>query len=156
MLILVSEERTSHPVGTTVKVRDFLKFVPVRHQNALRTSGRTLLRLKALLQDYALIRPSIRFTLKVLKAKNDKGNWSYVPKLTATTFDAVAQIYSKSLLNGLVVVHWPKLQTTGTVSRAQVDEGPLHEMRMEAILPLASCGIPNGSRWKQRSYTNGF
>ncbi|KAL9626098.1 MAG: hypothetical protein Q9164_007946, partial [Protoblastenia rupestris] len=137
------EERSSHPMGTTVKVKDFLQLVPVRRQNALKVCSKTMLRLRTVLQDYALSRPSVRFALKILKAKVDKGNWSYVPKQNPTTLDAAAQIYSKSLLNHLIVVHWPKHQGTISKARDQIEEGSAHEHRIEAVLPSATCGIAN-------------
>lgn len=70
----------SHSTGTTVRVSDFLKSIPVRKQTALKQATKTLGNLKKLLFDYAFARPTIRFQLKVLKSKSDlKENWSYAP-----------------------------------------------------------------------------
>ena len=74
-----SRTRASHPVGTTVKVTDLFKSLPVRKQTAVKAATKILSRIKSMLQAYALARPYVRFALKVLKAKNDKGNWTYVP-----------------------------------------------------------------------------
>lgn len=140
MLILLSEERTSHPIGTTVKVKNFLKSVPVRHQSALKSASKTLARIKALLQGYALARPSVRFTLKTLKAKNDKGNWSYVPRVPATTLNAAAQIYSRSLLDHLVNVNWPQRPETETTTEPQIGNTFRSNFYIEALLPRTTCG----------------
>ena len=77
---ITSEKRTSLPVGTTVRVEKFLDTLPVRRQTAEKNSIKVLAKVKRLLQAYVFARPHLRFSLKVLKAKNDKGNWKY-PKI---------------------------------------------------------------------------
>ena len=134
------EERTSHPVGTTVRVKDFLKSLPVRHQSALKSASKTLSRIKALLQGYALARPSVRFALKILKVKNDKGNWSYVPRPPATTLSAAAQIHSKSLLDHVTVVNWPENQGTTASIQPQTNDKSNPGVYIEILLPAATCG----------------
>jgi hypothetical protein len=44
------------------------------------------------LQSFAFARPQVRFALKVLKAKNDKGNWMYAPKQGGNAEDAAFKI----------------------------------------------------------------
>ena len=77
-----SEKPASHPIGTTVTIKDFLKGVPVRRQTALKdkAAASQLAKIKGTMQAYALARPCTRFTLRVLKAKSDKGNFAYAPK----------------------------------------------------------------------------
>ena len=77
---VVAQERASTAVGTTVKITDFIKSNPVRRQVALKHTDQSLKRIKHILQSFAFARPHVRFSLKVLKAKNDKGNWMYAPK----------------------------------------------------------------------------
>ena len=74
-----SQQPIAHPVGTTVRVTDFLKHLPVRRQTALKSVPKILAKIRSLLQAYALARPAVRFSLKVLKAKNEKLNWLYAP-----------------------------------------------------------------------------
>lgn len=95
MLTVDRQERASHPVGTTVKVTDFFNGLPVRRQTALKDATKCLGRIKRLLQAYALARPAVRFSLKVLKAKNDKGNWMYAPKPGAGIEDAALKVAGK-------------------------------------------------------------
>lgn len=52
----------------------------MRRQTAEKNSIKALAKVKRLLQSYVFARPHLRFSLTVLKAKNDKGNWKY-PKI---------------------------------------------------------------------------
>ncbi|KAI9714218.1 MAG: hypothetical protein M1812_006439 [Candelaria pacifica] len=90
-----SQERASHPVGTTIRVSDFFKNLPVRKQTSLKASVKTLAKIKQTLQVYALARPAIRFSLRVMKAKNDKGNWTYAPNIVAGMADAALKVVGK-------------------------------------------------------------
>lgn len=47
------------------------------------------------MQAYALARPSVRFSLKIVKAKSEKGNWIYAPKLESGIEDACAKVVGK-------------------------------------------------------------
>lgn len=86
-----SRERIAHPVGTTVRVSDFLKHLPVRRKASLKLSTKILSNIKRLLQAYAMARPSIRLSPKVLGGKSD-GDWVYPAKQGASIMDAVLKI----------------------------------------------------------------
>ncbi|KAI9727947.1 MAG: hypothetical protein M1828_005352 [Chrysothrix sp. TS-e1954] len=87
----------SHPVGSTVRVTDLFKHLPVRKQTALKNAQKCLVKIKRIMQAYALARPSTRFSLRVLKAKNDKWNWTYAPKVNGSESikDAVSKVIGK-------------------------------------------------------------
>lgn len=87
------QSRTSHPVGTTICVLNFMYKLPVRKQTALKSSSKTLVKVKELLQAYALARPSIRFSLKVLK--ESKGGFSYAPRPSDGIKEAVSHVIGK-------------------------------------------------------------
>ena len=89
---VIAQERASTAVGTTVKITDFIKSNPVRRQVALKHTDQSLKRIKHILQSFAFARPHVRFSLKVLKAKNDKGNWMYAPKAGGNAEDAAFKI----------------------------------------------------------------
>jgi len=89
---VIAQERASTAVGTTVKIADFIKSNPVRRQVALKHTDQTLKRIKHVLQSFAFARPHVRFSFKVLKAKNDKGNWMYAPKVGGNAEDAAFKI----------------------------------------------------------------
>ncbi|GAB7334025.1 hypothetical protein MBLNU13_g06118t1 [Cladosporium sp. NU13] len=89
---VIAQERASTAVGTTVKITDFIKSNPVRRQVALKHTDQSLKRIKHSLRSYAFARPHVRFSLKVLRAKNDKGNWMYAPKAGGNAEDAAFKI----------------------------------------------------------------
>ncbi|KZM22186.1 uncharacterized protein EKO05_0002096 [Ascochyta rabiei] len=92
---LLSTERDSHPIGTTVKVTKLLESAKVRKQLAVKDSTKCLAKIRRLMQAYALARPAIRFRLHVLKAKNGKGDFVYAPKADANVEDAALKIIGK-------------------------------------------------------------
>lgn len=89
---VVGQERASTPIGTTARVTDFIKANPVRRQVMLKKTEQCLKRTKQVLQSYAFARPHVRLSLRVLKAKNDKGNWMYAPKPGGNAEDAAFKI----------------------------------------------------------------
>ncbi|KAF2801869.1 uncharacterized protein BDZ99DRAFT_512743 [Mytilinidion resinicola] len=89
------QDRASHPMGTTVRVTDFFKSLPVRKQAALKHSSKYLAKVKKLMQGYALCRPKTRFSLRVLKAANEKINWMYAPKPDANLEDAAFKVIGR-------------------------------------------------------------
>lgn len=58
----------------------------------LKGSVKCLGRIKKLLQDYSLAQPSKRFSLKVLRAKNENNNWSFIPGPTPTLVNAAIKV----------------------------------------------------------------
>lgn len=110
--VVVSREKTSHPVGTTVCVIGFLKHVPVRKQAASKTASKTISRIKRLLQAYAIAQPATRLSLKVLRAKNDSANWIYAPTQNATIADAALKIWGPEIKTQCAVFDWPEAETT--------------------------------------------
>lgn len=118
----------SHSTGTTVRVSDFLKSIPVRKQTALKQATKTLSNLKRLLFDYAFARPTVRFQLKVLKSKSDlKDNWSYAPcKDTSNLALVASKIVGKDVASQC------------TQHSIASDDG---SYRMDALLIAKECGM---------------
>ncbi|KAJ5698699.1 DNA mismatch repair protein C-terminal [Penicillium macrosclerotiorum] len=94
---LLESQRMSHPVGTTVRISNFLKDVPVRRKTILKCAAKMLAKTKKLVQCYAMARPSVRISLKVLRAQNENNNWSYVPPVNATIPNAAINIVGREL-----------------------------------------------------------
>ncbi|KAI4915699.1 hypothetical protein J4E90_004144 [Alternaria incomplexa] len=107
---LASTEHDSHPVGTTVKVTKFFDFIPVRKETAIKNSAKTLAKIRRLMQAYALARPTIRFRLRVLKAKNSNGDFVYAPKADANIEDAVLKVIGKDCA---LQCDWTALEADG-------------------------------------------
>lgn len=111
-------QRTSHPVGTTVRMTDFLKHLPVRRQTALKGAARNLTRIKKLLQAYAMAQPSKRLSLKVLKAKNENNNWAYAPSADASISDAALKVAGTEVSSSCVVKRLSSHITDGNQQRS--------------------------------------
>lgn len=136
----------SHPVGTTVRINNFLKFLPVRRQASLKDSNKLLYDVKKRLQIYSMARPSVRFSLKVLKAKNEKGNWTYAPKPNASITDAATKIFGKRLSDQCQWLLWTSASNRSPVENSKVIEMGLSASsdgpyQLEALLPRANCGM---------------
>lgn len=147
----LSEKRISHPVGTTVRVEKFLHNLPVRRQAVEKISVKMLAQTKRMLQAYALARPYLRLSLKILKAKDRKGDWTY-PKSGAVStsqlqasFNAASDIFGKKLTSQcqLTSSFW---SSTGE----QIDEATSEKVgpnasrdeayNFEAIMATKDCG----------------
>lgn len=103
-------EPASAPVGTTVKVTDFFKQFPVRKQNALKDSAKSLINIRRLMQAYALARPTVRFSLRVLKSKSNKNDFMYAPKKDGNIEDAVLKVFGKGLA---LQCEWSVIESNG-------------------------------------------
>ncbi|KAL1961003.1 hypothetical protein VTO42DRAFT_4891 [Malbranchea cinnamomea] len=88
---LVSRVPAAHPIGTTVRVSDFLKNLPVRRKAMLKDSTKIIAKMKKVLCSYAVSRPSIRLSLKVLGTKVDN-NWVYPGKEGSCVLDAMLKL----------------------------------------------------------------
>ena len=129
----ISSSSASHPVGTTFRVQNFLHNIPVRKQTALKSSAKTLQSIKALIFSFAFARPKVRFSLKVLKAKSEKGNWTYAP----SPKDALTEVASK------IVGQDISLQCAcHSVSSDGADGTVRKGWAVEALLASAGAGEP--------------
>lgn len=141
--------KNSHPVGTTIRVQDFLQNVPVRRQTALKSPSKSLMNIRRLLQNYAFARPEIRLSLRVLNGKDPKINWAYAPKQDATMSDVAIQVIGQDLsarcsLKSLVSKQAPSKIGLNRCDSSQianeVDEGV--GISLDMLLP-----IQEGGRW---------
>ncbi|KAI9840970.1 MAG: hypothetical protein M1837_001099 [Sclerophora amabilis] len=133
------KEPASHPVGTTVRVTGFMKHLPVRREAALKSSVKTLTKIKELVQTYALARPRIRFSLKVLRAKTDKGDWSYAPAGNASMADAASKVAGKDTAGQCSLSFYSGLDHDISHFEDAVARG--EGFRIEAFLPRPDAGI---------------
>jgi len=69
-----------------------------------------LAKIRRLMQAYALARPTIRFRLRVLKAKNSNGDFVYAPKADANIEDAVLKVIGKDCA---LQCDWTALEANG-------------------------------------------
>ena len=134
-----SEKKTSHPVGTTIRVVDFLKSIPVRRQTALKAPSKLMFKIKNMIQAYALARPTVRFSLKVVKAQNDKGNWMYAPTngliSEVVMTNAAMQVVGRKTVEQSRWTVWSSLSVGEQTGNATDDV-----YTIEALLPAPVCG----------------
>lgn len=136
-------------MGTTIRIEKFLQHLPVRRQAAEKMSVKILSKMKRMLQAYALARPHLRLSFKILKARDRKGDWTY-PKSGAlsasrleASFNAATDIFGKKLTSHCEFSSW---SSTGE----QIDEttserlGPSasrdEAYTLEAIMAKQDCG----------------
>lgn len=98
----------------------------------------------------------MRFGLKVLKAKSDKDNWTYVPKSEANVLDAALKIFGKKAFDQCQWIVWSpeKLDKEVTSSLGGDSSLPKHSesmYRLEAMFPK-----PDGCESILRILTSGI
>ncbi|KAL8935521.1 MAG: hypothetical protein Q9216_005380 [Gyalolechia sp. 2 TL-2023] len=146
-----NEDRVSQPVGTTVRVTDFLQNLPVRRQTAVKDSTKQVAKVKRTLQAYAFARPAVRLGLKVLKAKNDKANWTYAPKSDANVGDAATKILGRKVSDQCQFVLWSSCQRTSDIAanESNATEQPANTdgaYRVDALIPKSDgCELVYGA-----------
>lgn len=91
-----SQRQTSAPVGTTVSVVGLYSDLPVRKRAATKDALKNLVKVKQLLQAYALARPHIRLSLRTTGGGNRQA-FSYSPRPEAGVKEAVVQIFGIEL-----------------------------------------------------------
>ena len=127
-------------MGTTVRVVDYLKNIPVRRQTAIRATAKALSTTRRTLQAYALARPAVRFSLRVLKAKNEKGNWTYAPKAGASVIDAAAKVVGKKVVDQCHWKVWRSTEKNISVEAPEPNSNPQETFIVESVLAIPGCG----------------
>ncbi|KAI4716858.1 hypothetical protein E4T48_06948 [Aureobasidium sp. EXF-10727] len=124
------QDRATHPPGTTVRIVNFLKNQPVRKQVALKAAPKTLTKIKQLLQSYAFARPATRLSLKVMKAKNDKDNWTYAPKIGSGIEDTAFKVVGKPCASQCT---WAELEYEGFTVQAFLPRHDAHALKISGL-----------------------
>ena len=123
----------SHPVGTTVRIQNFLHSIPVRRQTATKSASKTLGSIKKLLQSYAFARPTVRLSFKVLKAKTPKDDWRFAPGSAEDGVETVAKVLGRPVT----------LQLISVAASSGVDDdaaGPTQSVSMNALVQSIDTG----------------
>ena len=141
---VISQDRVSHPVGTTIRVVDFLKYMPVRKQTVLKSSNKTPSMIRSLLQGYVLARPTVRFSFKVLKSQSNKDYWMYAPKAGATVTDAALKVVSLPVISQCEWRVWHSKAGAEAELHTQMPQNVLENTKsnyiIESLIPKKHCG----------------
>ena len=123
-----------------------------------------LVRIKRTLQAYALARPRIRLSLRVLKSKSEKSNWSYAPKkglledddISTIIQNAAAQVLGKSIINSCQWLFWKSIEACPHVKPALISNSDVDLRRtdfvFQALLPKSDCTVDFSSLNLPRQY----
>ncbi|CAK4030767.1 PMS1 1 [Lecanosticta acicola] len=112
---VISQDRASLPIGTTVRVTDFIKANPVRRQNALKNTDKCIKTIKRVLQAYAFARPHVRLSLRIAKAKKPINDWVYAPKPGGNAEEAAFKIVGAACASQCV---WSLIEEHGFTLQA--------------------------------------
>lgn len=89
---------TAAPQGTTVTLEGLYSQLPVRKREYIKKAQQSILTIKRQLLAFAMARPNISLTLKILGG-NKKQDWAYRPPKAPSAKDAVAQIFDMDLVS---------------------------------------------------------
>ncbi|KAF4971055.1 hypothetical protein FSARC_2003 [Fusarium sarcochroum] len=110
------QQPVSGIVGTTVQALNLFQNVPVRKQNAIKVSRKTLADIKRLLETYVLALPHLKLTFKVPGGSCQP--WLYSPCTSSNTREAITQVFGHSLAAQIVEIS-SDLNTNGSSTEAQ-------------------------------------
>ena len=102
-------------------------------------------KIKTTLQAYALARPLLRISLKILKAKNEKANWIYSPATGISLLKASLRVLDQKAVKQCDTHVWPPPVSDIVESNPTKDGSQEHltvsdGFRMEALVPRVDCG----------------
>lgn len=135
-----SQERTSAPAGTAVSVTALFSRIPVREQVITKISKKHIVDIKQLLRAYALARPNIRLSFKVIGG-GPKLSWSYSPPPDANVKEAVVQLFGTGVMSQcLLQTVTSKMEFENKASQ----DGP--EFAIEAVIPKPDADLTKLSK----------
>ena len=136
--LLHSKDPVSHPVGTTVRISNFLHTIPVRKQTALKSSSKALSKIKSILQAYALAKPRVRYSLKILKAEDGRYDWTYpASKSLLPSLDAAVKIVGNP---AVTQCEWKVWHSSIGFIDGDFRDAQANAFILEALLPTRQCG----------------
>lgn len=135
-----TQEPTSAPVGTSVSVTALFSRLPVREQVILKKAQKSIVNIKHLLYAYALARPHIRLSFKVI-GRGPKQSWSYSPRPDASVKEAVVQVFGTGVMSQCI---WRKLITETSLEDDASHDGP--DLVIEAVLPKPQADLSKLSK----------
>ena len=103
--------------------------------------------MKKLLQNYAFARPAVRFSVKILRGKDSKGDWSYIPGKEASLLDVATQVVGRDVSAQCFLVHpeprVPNKQASHSTNNSHHEGNrppDLTQIQVTALLPKADAG----------------
>ncbi|KAL7922709.1 hypothetical protein ACQKWADRAFT_320655 [Trichoderma austrokoningii] len=125
------------PVGTTVQVAKLFDMLPARKQYSLQNTAKYIKSTQDLLKTYALARPDLRLSFKVL-GKATSG-WSYAPTCVTDINEAALQIFGKPLANSCI--HVSRNSACDQAELPQGSQQAAEDFILEAFIPKPGCDV---------------
>lgn len=142
-----------------MRVEKFLETLPVRRQAAEKTSVKSLAKIKRLMQAYAIAKPHLRLSLKVMKAKNEKANWKYPKNAAVGNSKDAPSIFSAAVdvVGKQVTDQCQQASSTRSSVGEQIDAAVTDQARedaeeafgFDALLANPGCGMCRGPASEQ-------
>ncbi|UKZ73227.1 hypothetical protein TrVFT333_000869 [Trichoderma virens FT-333] len=126
-----NRQPVSAPVGTTVHITKLFETLPPRKQYCLKNSAKYIQSTKDLLKAYALARPDLRLSFKVLGETTHC--WSYAPVCAGGVKEAAIQIFGTSLANNCV--HVSRNSGCDQTASNQLNQQMPEDFILEAFIP---------------------
>ncbi|KAL7932184.1 hypothetical protein V8C35DRAFT_328888 [Trichoderma chlorosporum] len=126
-----SRQPAAAPVGTTVQITKLFEALPARKQYSLKNSAEYIQSTKDLLKAYALARPDLRLSFKVIGEATH--SWSYAPVCAAGVKEATMQILGASLANNCI--HVSRNSACDQTAPLQLNRQPPEDFILEALIP---------------------
>ncbi|PHH63784.1 hypothetical protein CDD81_5441 [Ophiocordyceps australis] len=121
----------SAPIGTMVQATHLFKNLPARRHSVVAGRRKTLAQMHELLKSYALARPYLRLSLKVVGDSSQ--SWSYSPTASPSVREAVLQIFGVQLARSCAHVATRPCPRESLVFETDAD--PLTTLTFEAFIP---------------------
>ncbi|KAF9772983.1 hypothetical protein IL306_009245 [Fusarium sp. DS 682] len=121
------QQPVSAPVGTTVQALNLFQNLPVRKQNAINVSRKTLTDIRRLLEGYVIALPYLRLSFKVPGSSIQP--WVYTPCSTPNTREAITQVFGHALTTQIVTV------SSDSSTEQNSDKVKSTNLRITASLP---------------------
>lgn len=142
-----SQQRVSAPFGTAVSVSKLFNRMPVREQFAVREAQKYRAKMNQLLHSYALARPHIRLSFRVV-GEDSKRSWAYSPGSGATVREAIVQVFGNEVMAHSMI---KMVHSTANDHDGDTIQGG-GKLAIEAVLPKPGAGqskvsskVPGGS-----------
>ncbi|PHH70418.1 hypothetical protein CDD82_7151 [Ophiocordyceps australis] len=126
-----SRQPVSAPIGTMVQATHLFKNLPARRHNVVASRHKTLAQIHQLLKSYALARPYLRLSFKVVGDTSQ--SWSYSPTASSSVKEAVLQIFGVQLARNCAHVATNPCPRESLVFKTDAD--PVSTLTFDAFIP---------------------
>ncbi|KAL7944762.1 hypothetical protein V8C42DRAFT_80733 [Trichoderma barbatum] len=126
-----NKQPVSAPVGTTVQITKLFETLPARKQYSSKKGTKYIQSTTDLLKAYALARPDLRMSFKLLGEATHR--WSYAPVCAAGVKEAALQLFGTTLANSCI--HVSRNSECDQTTSPQLSQQLPEDFILEALIP---------------------